>query len=108
MRYILAAIVASLVTGAGFGFGRYLKKSFIDEFRQELRTAKAEGRLPKELEGIDLDNFSLEGWEVRLPKKAERQLSLADWLLYGWHSWVPATFVVSIAVAYVTKSRAGP
>jgi hypothetical protein len=108
MRYVIAAVVACLVIGAGFGLGRHLKQAFIEDFRQRLRTAKAEGTLPKELEGVDLDTFNLEGWEVRLPKNAERQIWLADWLLYGWHLWVPATIIISMVVAYITKGRAAP
>ena len=108
MRYLVAAVVACLVIGAGFGFGRHLKRAFIEDFRQSLRTAKAEGRLPKELEGVDLDTFSPEGWEFRITTKAERQIWLADWLIYGWHIWIPATVIISMTIAFVTKGRAAP
>ncbi len=108
VRYVVAAIVAGLVIGGGFGLGHHLKRSFIENFRQHLRTAKAERTLPKELEGVDLDTFNLEGWEVRLPKNAERQIWLADWLLYGWRLWAPTTIIISMLIAYLTKSRATP
>jgi hypothetical protein len=108
MRYAVAAVVACLVIGAGFGIGRHLKRAFIEDFRESLRTAKAEGKLPKDLEGVDLETFNPEGWEFRLPEKAARQIWISDWLLYGWHIWVPATIIISMAVAYITKRRAGP
>jgi hypothetical protein len=108
MRYAIAAVIACVVIGAGFGFGRYLKHAFIQDLRRNLKAAKAEGKLPKELENADLGTFNLEGWEIRLPEGAERKLRLADWLLYGWHLWVPATIIISMTIAYATKGRAAP
>lgn len=108
MRYIIAVVVASLLTGAGFGVGRYMKRALIEDLRGSLRTAKAEGTLPKELEGVDIDNFTLEGWEIRLSQKAMRQIWISDWLLYGWHIWIPIVFLGSIGIAYLTSGRATP
>ena len=61
-----------------------------------------------ELEGVDLDTFNPEGCAIRLPDKAARQIWLADWLLYGWRLWAPATIVISMVVAYFTKCRPAP
>lgn len=107
LRYGIAVIVACIITAGGFGLAQHLRSSFIAELRQHLRTMKAEGKLPQELESVDIDNFTPEGWEVRLTEGQERRLKTADWLRYGWHIWVPVVFVASIAVAYFTTRR-GP
>jgi hypothetical protein len=107
LRYVIAVMLACAIAGAGFGMGRHLQKSFTEEIRQRLRTAKAEGRLPKELESVDIDTFTLENCDVRLTERDERRIWAADWLLYGWHIWVPITFIISIGVAFLTRGRTG-
>ncbi len=107
-RYIVAVAVSCLVTAAGLGISRHFHRSFVEHVRQSVRAAAAAGTLPKELEGVDLDNFKLENMEVRVDVGWSRRLMIADFLVGFWFVWIPVTFTVSIAIAYLSGGRAGP
>jgi hypothetical protein len=81
-RYVIAIVMAGLITGAGFGVARYLHNSFLERFHQSLHEAAAAGTLPKELEGADLDTVPLEGLEFRVSASDETRIKIADWLAY--------------------------
>jgi hypothetical protein len=108
MRYIIALTISCLVTAAGLGISRYLHRSVMERVRAGIRTAAADGTLPKELEGMDPDTMMLEGVDVKLPEKEARKLLIADILVKLWFVWIPATFGVSIAIAYFAGGKAGP
>ena len=65
LRYIFVLAASCLLVIAGLAGSKYLHHSFIERFRQDLRAAAAAGKLPKELDGVDLDTVTLEGLEIR-------------------------------------------
>ena len=108
MRYIIALTVSCLVTAIGLGISRYLHSSVMERVRDGIRTAAADGTLPKELEGKDPDTMMMDGVDVKLPEGDSRKLLIADLVVKLWFVWIPATFVAAIGIAYVAGGKAGP
>ncbi len=107
-RYIIAIVMAGLITGAGFGLARYLHNSFLERFHQSLHEAAAAGTLPKEFEGVDLDNVPLENLELGVGASDEIRIKIADWLSYGRYVWVPLVCAACLGLAYVIGKPKGP
>jgi hypothetical protein len=105
IRYAIAIIFTCVAVAAGLGIGRHLRTSFIQGLRDELRTAKADGKLPSEWKDVDIDNFAFEELDLKVTEGQERQLWLADWLSCGWRIWGPVILIASVGVAYLMGPR---
>jgi len=101
IRYLAAASIAALIIAGCFGFSRHIHRSFVERVRQSMRAAKADGTLPKELEGVDIEAENLEGLEVRVSESEERWLTLA-WAIEGrWFLWVPVVIAAAFGIAHL-------
>jgi hypothetical protein len=101
LRYVYAVIASCLLVIAGFAGAKYLHRSFVEEFRQNLRAAAAAGRLPKELDGADLDTVTPEGFNVRVTATQETRLMIASLLSNLWFVWVPVVCAGCFGTAWL-------
>jgi hypothetical protein len=106
LRYIYAVTASCLLVIAGFVISKYLHRSFVEEFRQNLRAAAAAGKLPKELEGVDLDTVTPAGFEIRVTDAQMARLQIADLLSYRWYIWIPGVCAVCFGIAYFLSRSA--
>jgi hypothetical protein len=107
LRYIYAVIASCFLVIAGFAGAKYLRRSFVEEFRQNLREAAATGRLPKELDRVDLDTVTPEGFTMRVTAAQETRLMIASLLSNLWFVWVPMVCAGCFGTAYLLGRSAG-
>jgi hypothetical protein len=101
VRYVLAAAIACLIISAGFTVSWHIHRSFLDRFRQQLRADAAAGKLPRELEGVDLDSVTPEGFDVRVSDAEMTRMQIADLLSHLWFVWAPLVVVVCLGMAWI-------
>ena len=78
-----------------------MHRSLVEQFRQSLREDAAAGRLPKELDGVDLDTVTPEGFEIKVTADEMNRIMIADLLSNLWFIWIPAVFAGCLGIAYL-------
>jgi hypothetical protein len=107
LRYIFALTASCLFIIAGLAGSKYLQRSFVDEFRQSLRETAAAGKLPKELDGVDLDTVTPSGFDVRVTASQMNRKLVGDLLSNLWFIWIPAVFAACFGTAYMMRRSVG-
>ena len=100
-RYTIALALSCVLVIAGFAVSKYLRHSFAEEIRQKFRDAAAAGKLPKELEGVDLDTWTPAGFDIKVTAVQMTRLQIADLLAYVWYIWIPAVCAICFGTAYL-------
>ena len=101
IRYTIAFFSACLIVAGGIAFCAYIRQSFWEDIRQELRDAKDAGELPAELEDVDIENIHLVGLDIELSNQQMFKVQLVDLLADLWFIWVLAVFGICFGVAYL-------
>jgi hypothetical protein len=102
ITYGLALLVAALVVGAGFVFVRQTHNELQERFtqvKQQLKTQQAEGKLPPDLQGVDIDTLEPTQFGVRLPADFFKRLMLADLLAAYRLILIPLVFALCLGLA---------
>ena len=109
IRYVLAFFSACLIIAGGTAFCAYVRQSFIEDFREELRKEKAAGTLPPELENVDIETISpFDGFDLEVSEQQIFKLDLAILLSEFWFIWVFVTFGACFGVAYLLGQAPKP
>lgn len=100
MRYAIAAIFSLLILAGGAGWCRHTRQSLEDALRASFEQAKAAGDLPPEMQDLDFESVSKEGFGTELPGSMVMKLSIADLFRIYWYVFVILVCGVSIGVAH--------
>lgn len=92
MRYGIALGVAALVVLLGGLFPVQTKRSILADFRRQIREEKAAGTLPPEMQHLDPETATMEGFAFELPAQVVARITIADIIQGYWFVLVP--FVV--------------
>ena len=101
LRYFFALAASCLLVIAGFAVSKHLRDSFAEELRQSLREAAAAGKLPKELEGVDLDTWTPAGVDIKVTASQENRLMVASLLSNLWFVWIPVVCAICFGTAHL-------
>ncbi|SFJ11135.1 hypothetical protein [Planctomicrobium piriforme] len=104
-KFLIAAVIASIITAGGFALAAYLKQLVLQEIRNSLREAKAAGTLPPEMQDLDLDNFMRMDIGIELSSQAMTRATIVDALRGLWYIWVPIVFAVCLGIAALLGRR---
>lgn len=97
---IVAAAVALAITLLGVAFVAWTHSSLTKQVRADVKKMAAEGTLPAELKGVDLDEITLDGFGVELSSGDLLRLSIADTLSSFWFICIPLVFGLCVGIAY--------
>jgi hypothetical protein len=104
LPYILASGVACLIIAGGVVFCIRARRSVVAAFRRRLRDIEAAGELPPELEGVDLDTVTPDGFGVEVSARQVFALTLAAFLAKFWFAWPAVVIVLCLGVAALLRS----
>lgn len=96
LRYIIAVIVACVLTAGGFGVAASLKQGILKGIRQGLREQKVAGTLPPELQNLDLDTWVPGDVGIQVSSSAMKRMAAAEFILNGWFVWVPLVIAICL------------
>lgn len=103
MRYGVAFIVAAGILLAGALFARQTKHTVLAEFRKSLREAKAAGTLPPELQHLDPETATMEGFGFEIPAALEARIWAADIIYAFWFVLGPLVIVSCLSLAALSN-----
>jgi hypothetical protein len=99
LRYIVAALVACLLIGAGIVFVRQTNARFqgiLEESRQDLIAKRDAGKLPPEWQGVDLDELGIDQIKMPVPYDYLIRLDISRYLTK--YAYVLAVFVFAVCL----------
>lgn len=103
-RYIVAVLVAGFLFAGLLGYARLLRQSFLTEFRESLREAKENGDLPEELQDIEIETATPEGFDTELSASAIRNYDTAEIIERFWYVWLVLLILMCCGVASLLPS----
>jgi hypothetical protein len=102
VRYIVAAVVACLLIGAGIAFVRQTNARFqggFEEFRKDLVAKREAGQLPPEWQGVDLDDLRVDQIKMPVPYDDLIRLDISRFLTKYSYFLAVLVFAVCLGVA---------
>lgn len=103
MRYIIALIVALFIIGGAILFVHQTWESYHQCVRIVRLRQQKEGRLPPELQGIDIEsadaNVLGENVSMTLPAALVRRIQITMALTDWWYIWGPLILIVCFGTA---------
>jgi hypothetical protein len=99
VRYIVAAVVACLLIGAGIVFVRQTNARFqglFEESRQDLIAKREAGQLPPEWQGVDLDDLRID--QIKMPVTQDDMTRLDISRFLTKYAYVLAVFVFAVCL----------
>ncbi|MCH7989442.1 MAG: hypothetical protein IID46_09900 [Planctomycetes bacterium] len=108
IRYVLAFFSGCLILAGGVAFCASVRQSFIEDFREDLRKEKAAGTLPPELEDVDIETITPDGFDLEVSEGQIFKLSLADFITEFWFIWVFVIFGACFGIAYLLGKTPTP
>lgn len=104
MLYVVAGIASMLLILGGWYFVRTSERLLLSQFeehKQQLREMRDVGKLPRELQGVDIDAMELEHMAIKLPRGLEERLEVAHLFQSYWFVLAPLAFAICFGVAWV-------
>src|SRR5271168_405604 len=104
MLYIIAGIASLLLLLGGWYFVRSSERfllSRFEEHKQQLREMRDAGKLPPELQHVDIDRMELEHVAMKLPPGLEERLELAHLLQNYWFVLAPLAIGLCFGMAWL-------
>ncbi|HEV8061706.1 MAG TPA: hypothetical protein VGP68_17650 [Gemmataceae bacterium] len=104
MLYVVAGIASLLLILGGWYFVRASERVLLSQFeehKQQLREMRDAGKLPPELQGMDIDRMDLEHMAMRLPPGLEERLEVAHLFQSYWFVLGPLAVALCFGVAWV-------
>jgi hypothetical protein len=95
MRYIVALVVAALLTAGGVLYAQWTVAEIHSGMRDRLKEKQRTGELPPDL---DLSNVGM-----AIPAAEMRRLNLAQWAVEYWFLWGATVIGLSLGVAAVIR-----
>ncbi len=105
IRYGLATVTCCILIAGAFAYASHARTTFLAEFRQSLREAKETGELPPELENVDLETVTPEGFDIEVTQSQMTRLLVGDVITGFWFIWVPLIIAICFGTAYFTVPR---
>ncbi|WP_437227823.1 hypothetical protein SH661x_000574 [Planctomicrobium sp. SH661] len=96
VRYLVAIVLAALIVAGGFFYVAWVRQSFLESVRAELRAQKAANSLPPELQDVDIETFVPNNMGFEVSSSVARAIIFADFLSACWAIWVPLVFTVCL------------
>jgi hypothetical protein len=104
--YLIAVGIASLLIGLGALFIIHTKQQLnqhLTEQKTLLKQQAAEGKLPPEWQGVNIDAIELSQLQMQLPPDLHARLDIADALSDWWFVLIPIVVGVCLLVAFLGK-----
>lgn len=102
LHYIIAAAAALVIIAGGFVVAELARRSFLDDVREGLLAAEADGTLPA---GIDIENPDLTDMGLEVTDEMTQKLVVSDLLFGLWFVWAPLVLVACFGAAALLGSR---
>lgn len=99
LRILLGLTAWGLASALAWWFATRTRQKFEKELRSELRVMEADGTLPPELRGLDLDYVPLSGFGLEVSRGDLWRIWIADLLRSLWWIWMPLLLVICLLVA---------
>lgn len=99
LRYWIALGVAAGIILLGALFAVQTKRSILADFRQQLRKEKAAGTLPPEMQHLDPDTATMEGFGFELSEGTVARITIADIIQGLWFALIPLVVFGCVGVA---------
>ena len=96
---LVGAAVALAITVLGAAFVFYTHSSLTKQLRAEVKQMAAEGKLPPELQGVNPEEITLDGFGIELSSGEMMRVSIADALSHFWYICIPLVFGLCIGGA---------
>ncbi len=103
IRYGLATFACCILIAGAFAYATHARTTFLAEFRKSLKEAKETGELPPELEDVDLNTVTPEGFDIEVTQSQMAKLSIADVIQVWWFIWAPLIVAICFGTVYFTE-----